>query len=81
MTEECIAESKSMAHEFVGNQFMVVQTAAILEVLHPLLGWVKGDIFACVAQVCLSCMLNCMDISLCCIFVLFLCFMFVHSVY
>ncbi|KAK7501636.1 hypothetical protein BaRGS_00007067 [Batillaria attramentaria] len=43
-------EAKHTAFEFVGNQLMVVQLAAFLEVVHPLLGLVRTGVIAPLAQ-------------------------------
>ena len=45
------SESKQHVFENVGHQLMVVQGAAMLEIIHPLFGWVRTGVFMPMIQV------------------------------
>ena len=44
-------DDKHTAFETVGSQVMVCQFVAMMEIIHPLLGFVKTGVFAPLAQV------------------------------
>lgn len=46
-----IAEAITSGFQLVGNPLMVCQTAAIMEILHPMLGLVKSGALAPLMQV------------------------------
>lgn len=46
-----ISESRKDTFTTLGPALMICQSAAVLEVLHPLLGWVKTGVIAIVLQV------------------------------
>ena len=46
-----LSEARTRALETVGDQLFTVQTAAILEVVHPMLGWVKSGVLPALIQV------------------------------
>lgn len=45
--------ARTKAVSIVGNHLTAVQVAAILEVVHPMLGWVKSGVSMAVIQVCI----------------------------
>lgn len=50
-----IAEAITSGFQLVGNPIMVCQTAAIMEILHPMLGLVKSGAIAPLMQVWTTC--------------------------
>ena len=47
-----ISEVKKHAFEQVGDQLTTVQVVAMMEIVHPLLGWVKTGVAQPIMQVC-----------------------------
>ena len=46
-----VVEARSRAFETVGDQLFTVQIAAVLEFVHPLIGWVKTGLGPVAIQV------------------------------